>query len=264
MEGFGFSKLPKLPRSLRKWLLGLDDKLSKDDGVQLLKILYSKDVIEGDLDRARTPKEIFVLYSGNHSVDEAVAILLHRLTLLVPVKTPDFDAEEGATALEVAPDPVKILRAKDLGAQACLDHFEKCGVSRPDTRAEDLILQGAKLLESLVTVYVNVSPRKRNAIRERLARQIGAYPYRDQVDLFNLFCRFLRCINEDNSNDETESKSVDEITVDRFVATLNESGGVPSLVTEGFVTQLDSYNIRQDPYSPGKAINGSGMLSEYI
>ena len=209
----------KLPRSLRKWLLGLDDKLSKDDGVQLLKILYSKDVPESDLDRVTTPKGIFVLYCGNHSVDEAAVVLVHRLRLLVPVKTPDFDAEEGATALEMAPDPVKILNAKDLGAQACLDYFEKCGVSRPDIRAEDLILQGAKLLESLVSVYVNVSPGKRNAIRERLAGQIGVYPYRDQVDLFNLFCRFLRSIN---SNDETESKSEDEIFVDRFVATLNE------------------------------------------
>ena len=77
-----------LTNSGKRWLVGVSDKLSRHDGLQLLTILYYRDrnMNEGELDSADS---VFKIY--RHSKDSldgdnraCVALLHYRLGLLVP------------------------------------------------------------------------------------------------------------------------------------------------------------------------------------
>ena len=218
-----------MPENLHKWLLGVDEKLSKHDGLQLLKILYYKDdIFEGELDAARKPTDIYTLSKRcqNDDVRQAIALLIHRLTLLVP-RSPPTEPEDSDAYL----DPDKLYQAKDLGAKACLDYLEdrKCQVVRPAVQVNDLISPESRLLECLVTAYVNVSPRKRKALRRELANRVGVHP--TQFDLFNLICKLLRKGDDDAENIGGE-----------FVNALNNVE-VPEPVYEHLRQQLNCHSI---------------------
>ena len=152
-----------------KWVVDVRDKLSRHDGFQLLKTLYYKDGIpERELDGASDVFRVYKLskrYSNNDD-GAAVALLFYRLSLLVPRSV--YPGEVSAAAL----DPEKLRRAKDLGAEDCLDHFAKCGLSKP---AEPSIPPEARLPECFAITYVNLSPRMRRDFKEQLSIVVGVY-----------------------------------------------------------------------------------------
>ena len=219
-----------LSKNGKKWIVGVRDKLSRRDGFQLLKILYHKDneIQEGELDRAGNVYQVYTL-SKNSTKDDggAVALLYYRLTLLVPhsVAPPD-----GQSAL----DPDKLLTAKDLGAQDCLDYYEKCGLSRP---GEPSVSPEARLPECFVMAYVTLSPPRRQHFKEQLSIAVGVYREK-QLDLFNLFCRL--------------SHGSSETTVDTFISALNNAE-VPPMIFEQLQHQLDSHCIQHNPIDIGMA-----------
>lgn len=233
-----------MPQNLHKWLLGVNNKLSKHDGLQLLKILYYKDgITEGDLDAARRPTDIYTLSKNcqKGDVQQTVALLIHRLALLVP-RSPPTDREDGGGYL----NPDRLFQAKNLGAQACLDYLENkaCQVVRPDIQVSDLIPPEGRLLECLVTTFVNVSPRKRKALRHQLANAVSVHP--TQFDLFNLVGKFLRKGNGEDIGDM-------EIIVSKFVSALNAIE-VPKPVYDHLSQQLRSHSIPHAPFSTGRFV----------
>ena len=213
-----------------KWVVDVRDKLSRHDGFQLLKTLYYKDGIpERELDGASDVFRVYKLskrYSNNDD-GAAVALLFYRLSLLVPRSV--YPGEVSAAAL----DPEKLRRAKDLGAKDCLDHFAKCGLSKP---AEPSIPPEARLPECFAITYVNLSPRMRRDFKEQLSIVVGVYREK-QLDLFNLFCRL--------------SHGSGETTADRFIEALNNAQ-VPSPIFEELQDQLDSHHIQYTPIAIGR------------
>ena len=224
-----------LSQKERRWLVGVKDKLSRHDGLQLLKILYSEDGenLESELDREQSVFDVYKLSKNrqnrNHSA--TVALLCYRLGVLVPRPVHADDAE-GAL------DPAKLLRAKDLGAQDCLDYLGNCGLMKP---ADPSVPPGARFSECFVTAYVNLSPRKRRDFKETLSERVGVYR-EEQLDLFNLFCRL--------------SRSIDESVADRFMIALNNAE-VPSPIFDQLQQQLDSHGIPYCPISEGMCRNAS-------
>ena len=224
-----------LARNGRRWLVGVRDKLSRHDGLQLVKILYYRDPgISGrDLDGADSVFHIYSLSKDSLGGDgeAAVALLYYRLSLLVLQRS-----VEGANGLDTGLDPGKLLRAKDLGGQDCLKYYAECGLITPP---EPSVQPEARLLECFVTAYVNLSPRKRKQLREILADTVGVYRVK-QLDLFNLFCRFLH-------------QSDEESTADKFIITLNNAE-VPQQVFDQLQTQLANHNISYHPIARGESV----------
>lgn len=206
-----------LPLNLRKWLVGVGDKLN-DEGQQLLKFLYYRDIQYASLvDEVNAPKDLFE-FSRSHMArsDEAtLALFIHRLSLLIPRAQPD------------AEDPQKIMKVKDLGAQACLDYLSECDLSQPSIQVD--VSQESKLLECLVTVYVNVSQRKRKELKQELAEQVSVNS--ENFGIFELFCRFFQ-----------RGGSRIEKILEGFVVVLN-SAPAPQPVVESLICQLDTYHI---------------------
>lgn len=209
--------MAELPLNLRKWLIGVGDKLN-DEGQQLLKLLYYRDIQHAPLvDEVNVPKDLFEFSRSHaaHSDEATLALFIHRLSLLIPRDQPD------------AEDPEKIMKVKDLGAQACVDHLSECDLSQPTIRVD--VSQESKLLECLVTVYVNVSQWKRKELKQQLAEQVSVNS--ENFGIFELFCRLF----------QKAGNRVPEI-LDGFVNAL-DSAPAPSPVVENLICQLDTYHI---------------------
>lgn len=213
-----------------KWVIGVERKLSKDDGFQLLKILYYKDygIDESDLDAAKDPKRIYTLSKNSlrGNKNAALNLLIHRVRLLVPQYQPN--AEERGDGSR---DPIRLFNAKDLGAQACLDHLIECRLPpAQDVQIDPTIISGeAKLLECLVTAYVNLSPRKRSEFRDQLTNIIGYF--HGNCDLFNYFIKFLR-------HEENDAVRI----IGDFVNILNNIR-VPRMIPDLVQNELNLRNI---------------------
>ena len=212
------------PSNLPKWMTGVEVKLSKE-GLLLLKLLYYGELPQRQLqDEIDSPKDLYHLAAQGRENDETVlACFIHRIHLLVPQSQP------------AAEDPAKILKAKDLGAQACLDHLQWCDLPPPSIQVDDLnISSKSKLMECLVMAYVNMSPRRRQNFREQLADQVGVY--REGFNIFQLVCQLF----------QRESEAAENV-VGRIVNALNNAP-VPEAIVKNLKGQLVSYDIPHQPF----------------
>ena len=169
---------------LHRWLVGVGEKLSPE-GLLLLKLLYSGELSQRQLeDEVRAAKHLYNLAAQEAQGPDAVfALFFHRMSLLVPQYQP------------TAKDPVRIMKVKDLGAEACLHHLRYCQLSPPFfEQVDDRISPKSKLVKCLVTVYVNVSPRRRQVLREQLAGRIGLHP--ENFNIFQLVCLLFQRKND--------------------------------------------------------------------
>jgi hypothetical protein len=208
------------PNKLPKWITGLGDKLG-NDGLQLLKLLHRGVISQRQLeDDVQSPKDLYDLAGQEaESDDAALALFIHRIYLLVPLSQP------------TAKDPARILEIKDLGAKACLDYLRECDLSPPSVEVSNLVSDKSKLMECLVTAYVNMSPRKRQDFREQLADQVGVY--REGFNIFELVCRLF----------QRGSERAEQV-VGRFVNALNKAP-VPRVIVENLRDQLVSHGISE-------------------
>lgn len=203
--------------SLPTWLTGVGEKLIYE-GQLLLKLLYFKELKHASLaDQVKEPRDLFELSRGTktRSDDATLAVFIHRLSLLIPQPQPDAD------------DPKEIMKIKDLGAQDCMDYLEKCRLSPPTVQVETS--QESKLLECLVTLYVNLSQQRRRQLMQQVAKEVGVR--RENFDTFELFCRLF-----------TRASCKSQQIIDKFVSILNNAP-VPLSVLENFIYQLESFQI---------------------
>lgn len=211
--------------SLPTWLTGVGEKLTQE-GQLLLKLLYFKELTHAWLaDRVKEPRELFELSRGTktRSDDATLAVFIHRLSLLIPRHQPDAD------------DPDAIMKIKDLGAQDCMDYLEKCMLSPPTVQVQTS--QESKLLECLVTLYVNLSQQRRRELMQQVAKQVGVR--HENFNIFELFCRLF-----------TRTSGKSQQIVDKFVIILNNAP-VPLSVLEAFASELQSFQIPHRRFSPG-------------
>lgn len=208
-----------LSLDLRKWLTRVGEKLN-DEGQQLLKLLYYEDLRHAPLvDKVKAPRDLFESSRSlpGRSDEAALALFLHRLSLLIPRAQPD------------AEDPQGIMKVKDLGAQDCIEYFQECRLCQPSVQVDIDISEKSRLLECLVTVYVNVSPRRREELREQLADQVGVHPH--NFNIFELFCKlFQRACNRNQE------------ILNELVNALNNAPP-PEQVIERLLSQLDTHRI---------------------
>lgn len=216
-------------RRSKRWLTGVLDKLSRHDGLQLMKILYYGDDIipERDLDNAKSILEVNDLFKQQQQQQESdsLAVLYYRLGLLVPRYVP---CSEGHDL-----DPSRLREAKDLGAQHCLDYFDECGLPTP---SNPQIQSRARFSECFVIAYVNLSPKRRRVLKEKLASEVRVYRDR-QLDLFNLFTRLCHTSNEEPANN--------------FMSALNNSE-VPLQIFEQVQGQFETHHISHSPLGVGE------------
>ena len=161
------------------WLTGVGQQLGPE-GFQLLKALYCDTLSCRKLsDDANEPRDLYelsrteggaaaslthVFESAQMPPRDALALFIHRLELLVP------QPEEN-----------------DLGANNCLASLERSDVERPTMRV--VTTQESKMLECLVTRYVNMSPPERATLKLALAYQLSVHP--DNVTIFEIFHRLF-------------------------------------------------------------------------
>lgn len=206
-----------LPLNLQKWLKGVEEKLN-DEGQQLLKLLYYEDLRHAPLvDKVKAPRDLLELSRGlmERSDEAALALFLHRLSLLIPRAQPDAD------------DPDEIMKVKDLGAQDCVDYFQKCQLPQLSIQLD--IPQESRLMECLVTVYVNVSQKRRKELKQQLADQVGVH--HENFNIFELFCKLF----QQTCNRHQE-------ILNGLVNALNNAPP-PEAVVENLLCQLNTYSI---------------------
>ena len=211
------------PSNLPKWMTGVGEKLS-EEGLLLLKLLYYGELPPRQLeDEISEPRNLYYLSAKETEKDNtALALFIHRICLLVPQSQP------------TAEDPVKISQVKDLGAKACLDYLPRCQLSPPSVQVDDLISPQSRLMECLVTAYVNMSPLRRQGIREQLAEEVDVY--RDRFNIFQLTCKLFQ------SQHEAQHR------VGRFINVLNNAP-VPEVIVGNLERQLVSHGIPHQPFS---------------
>ena len=216
-----------------KWLLEVDKKLNPE-GKLLLKLLYCKTLPHRILvDGVKEPKDLYEqslklqlftetgLEFAVLSPDDALAIFIHRLSILVPV---------------LGTDPTSRPR-NSLGAQECLDNLTKCGIPQPPLQV--VFSQESKLLECLVKAYVNMSQRKRDKLRVQLGKQVGIH--HQNQDIFQVLCEIFQMQN---------GKSVE--IVDEFVRALGNARA-PQAIIDDLERNLGNNEIYHNPF-PGMSI----------
>lgn len=206
-----------LPLDLQKWLMGVEEKLN-DEGKQLLKLLYHEDLGYAPLvDEAKAPRDLLELSRRlmERSDEAALALFLHRLSLLIPRAQPDAENQD------------EIMKVKDLGAQDCIDYFQVCQLSLPSIQLN--IPQESRLLECLVTVYVNLSQKRRKELKQQLADQVSVH--HENFNIFELCCKLF----QQTCNRHQE-------ILNGLVNALNNAPP-PEAVVENLLCQLNTYHI---------------------
>ena len=157
----------------RQWLFEVGQNLSSK-GFQLLKVLYLNTLPFRTLsDHVNQPHELHSALSGNWSVAEqreddervvetermsprdSLALLVHRLRVLVPSPSAELRSRKG------------------LGAQECLERLP--AASAPSSFLTVEISQESKMLECLVKTYVNLTPRQRVSFTRHLGQEMGTH-----------------------------------------------------------------------------------------
>ena len=198
-----------------QWKIGIGEKLSPE-GLLLLKLLYYGELEQRQLEEeVNAPRDLYDLAAQETPSPDA--LFFHRMSLLVPQSQPG------------AEDAMKIMKVKDLGAQACIDHLQGCELSLPSFVQVDHMSSKSQLVQCLVTVYVNVSPRRRRVLHEQLAEQLRVHPAR-----FNIFQ--LVCLLFQRKNDRCEE------VVGEFVKVLTNTR-VPKEIVANLRRQLATYKL---------------------
>ena len=163
-----------------QWLFAVDRQLGPE-GFQLLKVLYLdtlRSTRRALTDKVQCPHDIYsqlcqdwknggeigreedhVIESSHMSPQHSLALLVHRLRVLVP-----------QSALGDAERATKELRNKNLGAEECLSDLQKLGVTC--SKVTFTLSQDSKALECLVKCYVNLTQLRRHELKIELARAV--------------------------------------------------------------------------------------------
>ena len=232
------AKDPSLQRST--WLLKVGQKLSPE-GKLLLKLLYYKCLPQRTLEnKVREPRDLYTEsmklspdQAGREhnilSADDALAVYIHRLSILVPQPT-------GVDQLDAA---------KNLGAQDCLDNLRTCEVTRPPLNA--VFSQESKLLECLVKSYVDMTPKQRKNLKAQLGKKVGVNPL--NMDVFELFVTLFEKLNGKNE------------IIDKFVCALGNAGA-PKAIVADLKRNLENNEIPHNPF-PGMPIIYTAYIYTY-
>ena len=213
------------------WLHEVGQKLSPE-GKLLLKLLYYKCLPRPTLeDEVREPRDLYTesmkLSSDQagreHNVlsaDDALAVFIHRLSILVPQPT-------GVDQLDAM---------KNLGAQGCLDNLRTYEVTQPPSNG--VFSQESKLLECLVKSYVDMTPGQRNKLKAQLGKVVGVHPL--NMDVFKLYVTFFEKLNDKNE------------IIDKFVCALG-TAPAPKAIVADLKRNLENNEIPHNPF-PGMPI----------
>ena len=213
------------------WLIGVGRRLGPE-GLQLLKALYCNTLPFGILaDEVKEPRHLYdhTTFKGGAASpslapiqegermppQDSLALLIHRLSILVPESTQT--------------NPKKRSRELKLGAQDCLEYLQQCGITRPQLRIP--ITPESRLLECVVRRYVNMTQDQRKMLKTELGQGVGLNA--DNVTIFEIIGKIFQ-------KQGSENKCEGVLAV--FVRSLQQASS-QRMVFEELQQDLDSRGI---------------------
>lgn len=214
------------------WMFEVDQRLDRE-GFHLLRVLYLKTLPLAKLtDGITLPHDLYeepvkittpMAVSSNHknkqeckklSPQHSLALFVHRLRILVPQ----------SSSAEIRDH----FRAKD-----CLDAFRESGIICPPLDDGELSKE-SRMLECLVKCYVNMTQRRRLALKKALGQNVGLNAV--NVNVFDIFSDLFI---------KRESQNRCEQAVAIFVGSLKQARSQPGAYIE-LERHLCTHNIAHD------------------